>query len=353
MPERPSRFAWVVKVARIWAVASLTLLAATFVATAVETVMAVMSGAYADAVIWLGLALLGQVVAGVLVVVVCGLVETIVANEQAVDSTDEQLRRIESLMEAIHESNRWLVDLAQMSDAAKSLLFRQHEIEAMDELLQEALIGQDYAKAESLAVEVEARLGYRDQAERMREQIATARDSTLEQKIDAALDHISKYIEAHDWAQAMRQSHRLLRLLPDNPKVLALPQLIRDSQAKHKRQLLQDYGEAVKVSDIDRSIKLLEAMDKYLTPQEAAALEESARGVFKAKLHSLGVRFAIRVTEENWAGAIDVGESIIREFPNSRMAQEVRQKMDQLRARATAATETRPLEEAEPASQTP
>ena len=60
--------------------------------------------------------------------------------------------------------------------------------------------------------------------------------------------------------------------------------------------------------------------------------------MFRAKLHQLGVQFAIRVTEENWPEAITVGETIIAEFPNTRMAQEVREKVDMLRARAEAQT---------------
>ena len=104
----------------------------------------------------------------------------------------------------------------------------------------------------------------------------------------------------------------------------------------HKRSLLQAYGEAVRKNDVDKSIELLRELDRYLTPQEAAALEESVRGVFKAKLHNLGVQFAISVTDQQWADAVATGEEIIREFPNTRMAQEVREKMGLLRSRAQA-----------------
>ena len=113
-------------------------------------------------------------------------------------------------------------------------------------------------------------------------------------------------------------------------------QLIRTAQMKHKLRLLEAYGEAVKKTDIDRSIDLLRELDKYLAPQEAAALEESARGVLRAKLHNLGVQFAMRITEENWAEALAIGEQIVRAYPNSRMAKEVRDKMDQLTTLAAA-----------------
>lgn len=336
MSERPARFAWVVKLARVWTVASLVLLAGGFIATAAAAVMAVIAGTFLHTVIWHVLALLGELAAAVLVVVICGVVETIVSNERAVQSTAEHVQRLESVLEAVHESNRRLVDLAQMSEAGKSLLFRDREIETMNQMVHESLIRQDYAKAQALVEDMESRYGRCDEVERIRREIVSAKSTTIEQKIDAVLEHISGHMEAHDWAQALRQTKRLLQLLPGNLKIAALPQLIHDARARHKRQLLQDYGEAVKVSNIDRSIELLHELDKYLTPQEADALEESARGVFKAKLHSLGVQFAIQVTDEQWAKAVETGEQIVDEYPNTRMAEEVRQKMDQLRARAAA-----------------
>lgn len=223
-----------------------------------------------------------------------------------------------------------------MSDAGKSLVFRDREIEALNELIHEYVIRQDETKAEALVAQVEKRLGYADQVERMRSELAAARETTIDQKVDAAIQRINQFIEKQDWAQAMRHTRRLLAALPDNPKVAALPQLVRSARIKHKRGLLQDYGEAVKTGDIDRSIELIRELDKYLTPQEGAALQESARGVFRAKLHNLGVQFAIRVTEENWDEAISIGEQIINEYPNSRMAQEVRTKMETLRTLAAA-----------------
>ncbi len=336
MANSSSRFAWVVKLARLWAVSSLLLLATALIATGVTLMMTMLAGTTVDKMLWLIMAMVGEVAAGVGVVVICGVVETIVRGQQAAVSGAEHLRRVESVVDAIHESNRWLVDLAQMSDAAKSLLFREHETEAMDELLREALIAQDYAKAEDLVEDVRTRLGHADHGERMRKQIDAAKNTSMEQKVDAALEHVGAHIQAHNWTQALRQGQRLAKLVPGNPKVANLPKIIQDAQVRHKTQLLHDYGEAVKVSDIDRSIELIKELDKYLSPQEAAALEESARGVFRAKLHNLGVQFSIRVSEGAWADAIVAGEDITHEYPNSRMAQEVREKMDQLRARAAA-----------------
>jgi hypothetical protein len=128
---------------------------------------------------------------------------------------------------------------------------------------------------------------------------------------------------------------RLLKTMGENPKIRALPEMVREAQTNHKRDLLKTYGEAVKNGDVDKSIELLRELDKYLTPQEGAALEESARGMFRAKLHNLGVQFAIRVTEEQWADALSIGRQIVAEYPNSRMAQEVQLKLETLQSLAS------------------
>ena len=76
-----------------------------------------------------------------------------------------------------------------------------------------------------------------------------------------------------------------------------------------------------------------------MTREEASQLEDTARGVFKAKLLDLGVQFRGAVTDKRWEDAIAVGEQIRTEFPNSKMAQEVTESADALRAKATSAAQ--------------
>jgi len=322
--------------ARIWAIAAYVLVAVAFFAGTVWLVMAKevkkLTGTEAVLAWVVGLAALPAAV--LTVAIVRAAVVAIARGEQGTADISDHLKRLESLIETLHDSTRRLVDLSQMSDAAKSLLFRQREVEAMEELLHDYLIRQDYAAAEQFADEVARRLGQPEQAQRMRQVIAAARETTMEQKIDAAIKRVHELMDDYQWPRARRVTRRLLRVQGDHPRVAALPQLIHQARSRHKLELLRDYDEAVKRNDIERSIQLLHELDKYLTPQEAAALEESARGVFKARLHTLGVQFSMRVTEENWAEAIAIGHEIMQEFPNSRMAKEVSEKMDRLVALA-------------------
>jgi len=78
-------------------------------------------------------------------------------------------------------------------------------------------------------------------------------------------------------------------------------------------------------------LEILRELDQYLTPNEGLALQEGARDVFRTKLHNLGVQFSLAVSGKQWAKALETGMEIIRDFPNSRMAEEIREKIDALK----------------------
>ena len=59
-----------------------------------------------------------------------------------------------------------------------------------------------------------------------------------------------------------------------------------------------------------------------------------AKGVIGKKRDNLGVQFKMAVHDHDWAHAVAAGEQIIAEFPNTRMAEEVRGMIDLLRERA-------------------
>ena len=94
--------------------------------------------------------------------------------------------------------------------------------------------------------------------------------------------------------------------------------------------LLNAWDDAVKRQATDRSLEILRELDMYLTPNEGLALQEAAREVFRTKLHNLGVQFSLAVSDRNWVEALEIGEEIMRGFPNSRMAKEIRERHEAL-----------------------
>ncbi len=335
--EEESQFNWTLKTARIALIASLAflglLVTATAAMTALTAIDALETGRWAPLASSVAI-FLASLIAVAWVLVVYGIIQATIANAIAVRDSSGLLERIETLLQHQDEALRKLIELGSISEEAKSLIYRETEIDALRETIQDDIIRQDFAPAAHLIETMRTKFGYEDEAAQLSGELQVAQQATVDERIEYALRRIQQIMDAHDWAKALRGAQKLQSLFPDNPKVADLPQRVEVERTKRKRQLLSDYDEAVRKNDVDAGIDLLKELDRHLTPQEAAALEESARGVFKAKLHNLGVQFAICVSDERWAEAVATGEEIMRSFPNSRMSHEVRQKMAQLRTHA-------------------
>jgi len=346
MSEQIERFDWIRKLARVALIASLGLIAL----IAIGTVMAIVFALRQPELIakhlmlpgpWLVfpcllMALVAEFAAALLCCLGYGVIQVLLAAESngyRASVMVSHLERIESLFSASTAVHDNLQELATLSDKAKSLLYREKEIVAVREAVHHDLMRQQYDSAEAMIESIENDLGYTEEAARLRVEVQQSREATIDEKIDAAINRIMSLLDEQQWSRGLRETDRILKLFPDNEKIATLPQRIVDAKLAYKKRLLQEYGEAVRKNDIDRGMDLLRELDRYLTPEEGAALQESARGVFKARLRQLGVQFAISVNDQQWAEAIAAGQEIIREFPNSRMAQEVRGKLPAMKAR--------------------
>ena len=279
---------------------------------------------------WLGTLIqsLGFLLYALLALLVVFTFSILNANRKA---TGAQLKRIESLLENQGREIHNLTGLAKLPDQTKALIYHERELQALRESVHAMLLKRDYASAEALIARVESCPDLTEETARLRKDVEFSRTATVDDKVVTATQQFHKFLERREWAQAKREAERLETLFPNNPQIAALPSNIRGAWIAHKHELLKEYGEACRVNNVEKSIELLKKLDKYLTPQEGEALAESARDVFKKKLHNLGVQFAIAVTDQQWSSAVTTGEEIIREYPNSRMAHEVLEKLDLLR----------------------
>jgi hypothetical protein len=281
------------------------------------------------------IALAFETVALVWAPIAYGVVSAILETNEACNEISGRLTRTETLLDNAAASLKTMADVAPLSDKAKSTLYREREIEALGEMIQHHLMLQDYDAASTLITLMDRDFGHHEQARRLRQEVAASRKATMDEKVETSIGHFQEILDLHDWVRANREAQRMMNLMPNNNRVAQLLAMIKAAQLAHKRQLLQSYGEAIRKNDVDRSIELLHQLDPYLTPQEAAALQESARDVFRAKLQNLGFQFTMCVTDQRWAEAVATGEEIIHNYPNSRMAQEVREKMELLKSRAS------------------
>ncbi|MEX2672665.1 MAG: hypothetical protein WD294_11205 [Phycisphaeraceae bacterium] len=239
----------------------------------------------------------------------------------------QAVQRQHELLESIN--NRLLI-----SDKAKRVAFRQKDRETLREAIVEDVRREDYDAAMILVDEMADSYGYREEAEQFRDQILQAQEKKREQFIKEAIIRIDQMCNDGDWDDARQHAHRLVRLYHGHPGVNGLPERVAEAKEKRKADLEREFLRASEREDVERAMELLKELDGYLTSEEAAPYMETARGVVGKKRENLGVRFKIAVQDRDWLDALNVGEQIVREFPNSKFAHEVRSMIDTLRERA-------------------
>ncbi len=243
----------------------------------------------------------------------------------------EQLRNIldnhRQLLETISEST-------SLSDAIKQIAYRHKEREALHHAIHEDIDKHDYEAAYWLVTEMEKRFGRQPETTQFREAIDAGRRHALDREVQGALDRFEQLLQGGDWAGCRDELARLQRRYPDHPAVRQLPEKIQLARETRKRELLERWKEAVAKDDVDAGVTLLKQLDQYLTPGEAEGYKEIARDVFKKQLQQLGVQFSLHVSDHNWSEALRIGRQITEEFPNTRIAAEVRERMLALQEKA-------------------
>ena len=255
------------------------------------------------------------------------LVQSMKANSEKLENTVEMLSRENNLLTQISQASR-------LSDTAKEIVYRDSEQIELGEAALTKLHQHDFDDADAMVAAMAEHPKYQKLAERLKLKADKFRSATEEGRINQIIAHIEDLLDQKLWIQAVAQIDGLMRNFPYSEKAKTMPARLQERKDLHKRQLLADWDLAVRNKEADRGLEILKELDLYLTPAEALALQESASTVFRTKLHNMGVEFSVAVTENNWKKALETGRQIVQNFPNSRMAAEIRGKMDILLERS-------------------
>lgn len=245
--------------------------------------------------------------------------------------------KFENIIEILTRQNNLLIQISQashLSDTAKEIVFRDTEQMELGEAALTKLHQHDFDEAEAMVTAMSENPKYRELANRLKRMTEKYRNATEEGRVNQIIAHIETLFDQKLWIQAAAQVENLLKNFPYSDKAKTMPTRLRERKDRQKRELLADWDLAVREKNTDRGLEILKELDLYLTPNEALALRESASTVFKTKLHNLGVEFSVAVAEQNWKKALETGRDIVQNFPNSRMAVEIRSKLDILSERA-------------------
>ncbi len=272
----------------------------------------------------------GAAAAGV-VVVLCAVALALRPRPRAMGvAAEASLSRLEKSVARLEEQSA-------LSEGARRILNRQRERELLRKAIEEDLATEDWDAALVLIDELARNFGYRADAEEFRDRIQTARFETVNRRVSAAIAHLDAMIAARRWDAAGEEALRIRRLYPDSPRVEDLRSRVEHARAVYKDDLERRFLLAAREDRIEEAMDLLKELDAYLSEAEAEPFRELARGVIGKARDNLGVQFKLAVRDRRWTDASGVGERIIADFPNSRMAAEVRQVIDSVRERARSA----------------
>jgi len=250
------------------------------------------------------------------------------------DRLQDNSTKLERIIDALEKNRSVLTQINQstrLSETAKAIAFRDADRQSLREAVLDKLQQQDFDTACEIIDEIAHRAGYKELAEQLRAEADKYCDATDVERVNQVVAHIEKLFEDCQWAKASAEIEKLIKAYPDSEKAKAMRQQLLDKKEERKKILLNAWDDAVKRRATDRSLEILKDLDQYLTPNEALALQEAARDVFKNKLHNLGVQFSLAVSGKQWDKAIEIGRRIIRDFPNSKMSEEIRERMNILK----------------------
>ena len=255
------------------------------------------------------------------------ILDALTESGAKLDKIAQTLEKNRSVLAQINQASR-------LSEAARAIAFRDADRQSLREAVFDKLHQQDFDTTYEIIDEIARRPEYRNLAEQLRAEANKYRDANEQERENQVIAHIEKLFETSQWTRASAEIERLIKLVPGSERAKAMRQKLLDKKQERKKQLLTAWDDAVKRGATDRSLEILRELDLYLTPNEGLALQEAAGDVFRTKLHNLGVQFSLAVSEEQWARALQTGREIIRDFPNSKMAEEIREKWDILGQKA-------------------
>jgi len=247
--------------------------------------------------------------------------------EETMNALSDRLQGMSVILNEIHEA-----DL--LSDRAKSVAYREKDREALRRAIREDIAKRDWEGALVLANDMESLFGYRQEAMKFREEVYKHQEEVFRRQINEGIQVIDRHCRGEAWSDALREAERLMNTYKGDPQVAALPQEIESRRQNHKAQLMASFQDALNRKDNDGAISLLKKLDLYLTRAEADTMQDTVRNLFKEKINDLRTQFALAVQDHKWNEAVRLGEVIVRDFPNSGIAREVKEKLDTLRQRA-------------------
>ena len=227
-----------------------------------------------------------------------------------------------------------ILEAAQMSENAKRVLFRDRELSVLRNTVQEDIERGEFHSALVLCDQMATIFGAVEEAEVLRTKAQSIIHELHDSRICEEVEKLEELLISCKWVEAYQDVARLRRLFPESPQLHGLEQKIADVRMQYRHDLEARFLAAAKCEDVEQAMRLLRELDGYLTPDEARRFRDTATNVITKYRDTLGARFKMAVSDRRWEEAVEFGEVITQQFPNTKMTVEVQGMLETIRVRA-------------------
>ena len=269
--------------------------------------------------------------AGAFLLAIIATLSNIIKIFDAIQENSTKLEIMAETLKSIQSSLTEINQITHLSESAKAIILRDEDQQSLREAVLEKIKQQEYETADEIIEAIAHDTGYTELADELRAEMNKHHGGTEEERMNQAITAVEKLFDNHEWVKANSHIEKLIKANPNSEEAKALRIKLVEKKEERKKVLLNAWDDAVSRRATDRSLEILKELDLYLTPQEAVNLQEAASDVFKEKLHNLGVQFSLAVSGEQWEKALHIGQQIMHDFPNSRMSEEISEKMNVLK----------------------
>lgn len=221
-----------------------------------------------------------------------------------------------------------------ISEKAKAIAFRERDRDVVRQAMREEIAKGNWEIANNYALELERTFNDKVGADQLRAEFGQFRLAAIRQEFERVKESVSNYMGVEDWDSATRVAADFASRYPELDEGKALPKEVESRKSALREHLLARWRDAVAAKDDEAGIQLLRKLDGYLTRAEAEGMQEDARAMIAERRNKLRDQFSALVAAQKWPEAIALGQRIQTEFPNSKLALEIRANMESLKERA-------------------
>jgi len=260
-------------------------------------------------------------------------------GEATADLANASHEEVVSLLSEIMENT--LLD--EPEKAAKRQLAKKHRQQALRREIEALINAAKYREAQERLEEFRARYADSDQTAGLETRLSEALRQHEQSEIAAVTDQIHRFMGLGLWERAMELARGLAEQYPENPDATRLPEGVRLEQEGNQRQEQQRLYREIEHLAARRhwrqALHVAESLlQKHPDSPEAHALapqiEELRHNTAVMERREWETRIAEHVQTGRHREAYNLAVELMEKYPDSLQAQTIRERLDQLKARA-------------------